>query len=100
MTNDATFQTLRRIVLACSAVAAFGDMILYTVLENAYVNYPRVPDQGSGRVVPHHVKSVTVFITVHQSETIHSIEWILGGASVLIFISLLVNLKWPLRRAT
>ena len=74
-------------------------MALFTLLDNTYVNYTRVPDPPSGRIVPHEVKGITVFITAQESEIIHWIELILIVSVAVILISLFANLKWPINRA-
>jgi hypothetical protein len=90
------FQKIRKTLLVSSAFVGAISMALYTILENTYVNYPRAPDQLSGRVTVHEVKGITVYITPSQSETIHWIIWILVVSGALTLISLLVNLRWPI----
>jgi len=64
-------------LLVISAFVGVVSMALYGLLENTYVNYPRVPDKTLGRVVPREVKGITVYITERQSEVIHWVIWIL-----------------------
>src|SRR5258708_1834554 len=99
MNYAVAFQKIRKALLVGSAFVGAISMALYGILENTYVNYPRVPEQASGRVVPHEVKGITVYITEHQSEVIHWIIWILIVSGVLILISLFLNLKWPISKA-
>lgn len=70
-------QRTRKALLAASAVVALASMTVYGILENTYVNYPKAPEQSSGRVVSHEVKSITVYITERQSEVIHWVTWTL-----------------------
>jgi len=70
-------------------------MAAYGILENTYVNYPRVPDEALGRV-PHRAKSVTVYLTQQQSEIIQWIIWLFIFSTALVLISLFLNLKWPI----
>jgi hypothetical protein len=86
----------RKTLFICSAIIGTISMAAYGVLENTYVNYPRAPDQASGRVVAHKSKSVTVYLTQQQSEVIQCIVWILIFSSALVLISLFLNLKWPI----
>lgn len=92
-----TLQKIRRILLVASAFVGVISMALYVILENTYVNYPRTPEQALGRVVPHEVKGITVYITQRQSELIHWVTWILVISGALILIGLFLNLRWPLR---
>jgi hypothetical protein len=77
---------------ACVGLATMG---LYTILENTYVNYPRTPDQQLARVVPHNVKSITVYVTEYQSAVLQWIVWILVVSSILVLINLILNQIWP-----
>ena len=97
MKPAAAFQKIRKVLLVGSAFVGAISMALYGILENTYVNYPRDPDQVLGRVVPHKVKGITVYITEHQSEVIHWVIWILIASGALILIGLVLNQKWPLK---
>jgi hypothetical protein len=77
---------------ACVGLATMG---LYTILENTYVNYPRTPDQQLARVVPHNVKSITVYVIEYQSAVLQWIVWILVVSSILVLINLILNQIWP-----
>ena len=66
------------------------------VLDNTYVDYPRIPDPEIGRTVPYYAKSIVVYITKDQRTVLVWLHWILIGSGALLLISLLVNQKWPL----
>ena len=66
-------------------------MTLDTILENTYVTYPRFPKPGSGLVVPHEVKGITVYLTLGQSRLIHWIVWVLVLSSAVVAINLIIN---------
>ena len=89
------FQRTRRIILVVSACVGLATMALYAILENIYVSYPRTPDQQLARVVPHNVKSITVYITEYESAALHLIVWILVVSSILVLIGVILNQKWP-----
>jgi hypothetical protein len=94
--NDAMLKKIRKILLVGSAYVALASMVLYGVLENTYVNYSRVPDEASGRVVPHDVKGITVYVTEYQSEMINCDTVLLIVSGTLTLVSLILNQKWPL----
>ena len=87
----------RKIFLYCSWIPALISMGIYTVLENNYVGYPRVPDAATGRVVPHTAKGVVVFITQGQSTFIQAVVWILLVSGALTLVGAVANQIWPLR---
>ena len=90
-------QKIRRALLVASAFVGATSMALSGYFENTYVSYSRTPEWALGRVVPHEVKGITVYITERQSEMIQWIIWILVVSGALIMINLFLNLKWPLR---
>ncbi len=92
-----SFNKLRKAFLYCSGFVGVASIFAYGILENTYVNYPRVPDPSLGRIVPHKAKSVTVYISAGQSEIIHIVVWVLIVSGVLTLIGLILNLKWPLK---
>ena len=94
--SKGTLQRIRRILLVSSAFVGLLSMSTYGVLENSYVNYSRVPEEALGRVVPHKVKGITVYITEKQSEMIHWVTSILIVSGSLVLIVLFLNLVWPI----
>jgi hypothetical protein len=88
-------QKIRWAVLAGAAVAWVAAMIFQGILDNTYVNYPRVPNPEIGRTVPYEVKRVVVYITKDQSAVLDWLRWVEIGSGALILISLILNQKWP-----
>jgi hypothetical protein len=84
-------------VLAGAAVAWAAAIFFQAILDNAYVNYPRVQNPEIGRTVPYEVKRVVVYITKDESAILDWLRWVEIGSGVLILISLVLNQKWPLR---
>ena len=95
--NAIAYQKARKLLLVCAAFVSLVSMALYTILENTYLDYPRVPDPALGRVVRHEVKGIAVYITKNQSEAIHLITWILIVSGAITLALLLLNQKWPLQ---
>ncbi len=54
-----------------------------------------MPEQQLARVVPHNVKSITVYITEQESAALHWIVGVLVVSSILVIVSLVLNQKWP-----
>jgi hypothetical protein len=98
MSGDAMVpQKIRRAVLAVAGVAWVAAMASQGVLDNTYVNYPRVPNPEIGRTVPYEVKRVVVYITRDQSAVLDWLRWVEIGSGALILTSLVLNQKWPPR---
>jgi hypothetical protein len=96
ITGDAMLQKIRWAMFAGTGVAWVGALGFQTLLDNTYVNYPRVPDAEIGRTVPYEVKRVVVYITEGQSAVLDWLRWVEIGSGALILISVVLNQKWPL----
>jgi hypothetical protein len=83
-------------VLAAAGVVWVLANVLLGVLDNTYVNYPRVANADVGRLIPYEVKGVIVYITSDQRFILDCLNWAEIGSVPLILISLLLNQKWPL----
>ncbi len=58
------------------------------MLEDAYFNYPKIPNKVDGRIVPFYIKGRTVYITHSQYEVLHYLFWttIISFAVVLLVV--------------
>ena len=88
------FLKVKRIIAASAAAILIMAVFAWGTLENTYVNYPRSPDPQNGRVVPHTVKGVIVYITESQSGLLSWLTWIGIGSGV---VAVLVVLMDPFR---
>lgn len=89
-------QKIRKILLGVAAVIGFAALLAQAACDNTFVSYPRVPDPAIGRTVPYVAKRVLVYITEDWSTFLDWLRWIEISSFSIIFISLFVNLKWPL----
>lgn len=87
-------QKTRKLILAGAGVA----WVARGLLDNAYVNYPRIPDAAQSRTVPYEVKRVVVYVTKLQSDVICMLEWTEIVSGGLILISLILNQWRPIRQ--
>jgi hypothetical protein len=95
-TGDAMLQKIRWALFAGAGVAWVGALGFHTLLDNNYVNYPRIPNAEISRIVPYEVKRVVVYITEGQSAVLDWLRWVEIGSGALILISVVLNQKWPL----
>ncbi|PBB67504.1 hypothetical protein CK228_16995 [Mesorhizobium sp. WSM4312] len=73
--------------LFTSAAAIFAAAIFYnTLIDNEYVYFIRMPDPEVGKIVPYHVKGISVYITIEQYKFIYWLRFveIISGALILI----------------
>ena len=88
--SAALVRKITRVLLGVFGFVGLIALFAYTLLENAYVTYPRIPDQASGRIVPNQVNGIVVYVTTGQSEVIHALVLTLlaSGALIIVFIVL------------
>ena len=94
--DTSKFAKLRRVILAGAALAWAGAMGSNILLDLTYFDYPRNPNPEMARTVPYEVKRIVVYITEEQSDVLLWLRWIEIASGALIFVSLLLNQKWPL----
>ena len=63
------------------------------LLENTYVYYPRLADPHDGRIVPHAVKGIVVYITESQKSLLSWLTWIEISNGMIIASVLLTTGK-------
>jgi hypothetical protein len=66
-------------------------------LENTYVNYPRVPNAETGRIVPYATKGIVVYITERQQRVLSWLTWIEIGSGMIAAAVLLIHRGDPFR---
>jgi hypothetical protein len=74
--KPAMFLRVKKILLISAAVVLIMSVFAWGILENTYVSYPRFPDPQNGRIVPHSVKGVIVYITESQRDLLSRLSWI------------------------
>jgi hypothetical protein len=58
---------------------AIGTGVAFSLLENTFVNFPRVPDAPTERTVPYEAKDAYVYVTASERELMW---WLSRAASV------------------
>jgi len=91
------FLRIKRLVGASAAVVFILACFANGILENAYVNYPRFPDQQEGRIVPHAVKGIIVYITRGEFDLLSWLRWIGIGAGMVAALVILIHRGDPFR---
>lgn len=89
-------QRIRKAVIIIFVVLLLASFGVHTVLDNEYVNYPREPDQSTGRTVPYSVKNVVVYITKSQDELIFWLTRVKILSGILVVVSIILHRKWPI----
>ena len=93
-----TSQKIRRVILGLAGLALFASLVFDTMLASMFINYPRVPNPEIGRVFPHELKGIVVYVTDRQSRILTALWWTQIGSGSVILISLFLNQKWPLQK--
>ena len=91
------FLKLKKIVGAGAAAVFIAAWFIWGFLENLYVAYPRSPSPEDGRVVPHPVKGIVVYITRDQQELLSWLNWIEIGSAVTAVLVLIIHRGDPFR---
>ena len=68
------FLKVKKVIVVGAAVVLIVAVFAWGVLENTYVSYPRYPDPQNGRIVPHAVKGIIVYITESQRDLLSWLE--------------------------
>jgi hypothetical protein len=91
------FLKVKRNICASAAAILIVAVFAWGILENTYVNYPRSPNPQDGRVVPHAVKGVIVYITESQSNLLSWLTWVGVGSGVIAVLVTLIHRGDPFR---
>jgi hypothetical protein len=91
------FLVLKKIIIASAAVACITSWFAWGFLENMYVTYPRSPVAAEGRIVPHPVKGIVVYITKDQQELLSWIVWAANGSAIVVVLVLIIHWGDPFK---
>jgi hypothetical protein len=91
------FLKIKKIVGVSAAVVLIMTVFTWGILENTYVSYPRSPDPQNGRIVPHEVKGVIVYITEGQHDLFFWLKWIGIGSAAIAALVILIHRGDPFR---
>jgi hypothetical protein len=91
------FLRVKKIVGLSAAVALIATCFAGGILENTYVHYPRSPDPQEGKIVPHAVKGIVVYITEGQFDLLYWLWWIQIDSGVIAALVILVHRGDPFR---
>ena len=81
-------------LLYASAAVTVVSMFVWGSLEDIYVGYPRTPNEQLGRIVPHSVKYITVYLTSAESAHLHIVVTVLIISAALTFVGIILNMRW------
>jgi hypothetical protein len=95
--KQAMFLKIKKIVGVSAAVVLIMAIFSWGILENTYVSYPRFPDPQDGRIVPHTVKGVIVYITQSQCDLLFWLGWIGIGSGVIAALVILIHRGDPFK---
>jgi hypothetical protein len=91
------FLKVKKIIVASAAVVLIVAVFAWGILENTYVNYPRSPDPENGRIVPHTVKGIIVYITESQRGLLAWLIWMGIGSGAIAILVTVINLGDPFK---
>ncbi len=91
------FLKVKKIIVISAAVVLIMAVFAWGILENTYVSYPRSPDAQSGRIVPHAVKGIIVYITESQRDLLSWLTWIGIGSGAIAALVTVINLGDPFK---
>lgn len=80
---------MKKIIGQLSAVIFVAAGFFAGASQNAFVNYPRVPNQPEGRIAPYLVKGVVVYITAEQRQLVSWTNWIFIGSGLICLLAIL-----------
>jgi hypothetical protein len=87
----------KKIVVIIAVIILIAAVFAWGSLENIYVTYPRSPDPQQGKIVPHAVKGIVVYITQSQSDLLSWLTWIGFGSAAIAALVTLINRGDPLK---
>lgn len=82
---------MKKIVGQIAAIICLAAWFFAAASDNAFVNYPRVPSQPEGRIVPYLVKGVIVYITVEQRQLVLWTNWTFIGSGLACLLMMLLH---------
>lgn len=91
------FLKVKKFIVVGAAVVLIVAVFVWGILENTYVSYPRSPDPQNGRIVPHAVKGITVYITESQRDLLSWVRWIGIGSGAIAVLVTVINRGDPFK---
>lgn len=91
------FLKIKKIVGVSAAVVLITAVFAWGILENTYVSYPRSPNPQDGRIVPHEVKGIIVYITESQRDLLFWLKWVGIGSGAIAALVILIHRGDPFR---
>jgi hypothetical protein len=91
------FLKIKKVVGVSAAVVLIVAVFAWGILENIYVSYPRFPYPQDGRIVPHEVKGIIVYITESQRDLLFWLRWIGISSGVIAALVILIHRGDPFR---
>lgn len=84
------FLRAKKIVAVAAAIVFIAAWFTHGILDNTYVNYPRIPNKEEGRTVPYAVKGIVVYISEGQQVLLSWLTRIeIASGIVLAFVIIL-----------
>lgn len=91
------FSRVKKIIGLGAAIVLIVACFAGGILENTYVNYPRSPDPQQGRIVPHAVKGIIVYISQNQFDLLYWLGWIQISSGVIAALVILIHRGDPFK---
>ena len=90
-----TMRTLKLGFFICAATVWVLSLVAVSLLETAFLGYPRTPNVAEGKTEPYKVKGIVVYVTKSETDVLHFLKPAQVVSLGLIVIAGAVNLKWP-----
>ena len=88
---------LKKVVGLGAAIVLVAAWFASGILENSYVNYPKVPNRQEGKTTPHAVKGVVVYITERQQLFLSWLMWTEFGSAIVAALVILIHRGDPFK---
>ena len=84
-------QKIFRTIGVCALVVFLVPWFWRGLLENEYVTWPKEPQPEIGRIIPHPVKGIIVYVTKYDEELGKWLTRVLIGSGIVALISLIAS---------
>jgi hypothetical protein len=91
------FLKIKKAIGLSAAIVFVLTVFAVGALENTYVGYPRLPNQQDGRIVPHSVKGIIVYLTGGERDLLSWLTWIGIGSGLIAALVILIHRGDPFR---
>ena len=85
------FLKLKKVIAITAAIVFIVTSFVHGILANTYVNYPRYPNPGAGKIVPYVVKGIIVYITQVQQNFLTWLMWIEIASGIVAALVILIH---------